>query len=475
MNLVKLFTKEEYVAGLEISDGFLRFALVARNYENKREVYIKELIEEPLEDGVVDAGELKDKEKLAISLQKILSRSASKINYAIVSIPHSNIYSKMFSFPKAIAGEKLTDAMRVAVNFNLPVKPESVYVDWETVPSENKNELVLATAQKSIIDAYIEAVNAANLTAIAFESHLFSMLRVIDLDASSPILIALMGKADTLFVVLKNKAVRFARSVKKAMSKEDAEEEAKKISDFYETEDRPVSKIIYSSEIKLPRKFLNYPKILDEDKEGKNTGRWLVSLGAAMRGLMPRSEDTLISLMPVGTEEAYAKQEKGIFMELLLDISSFVAIFITIAFAVILGIIISLKNTIDKNIGTASFPVSADSQKIEEKAIKLNKAINMLSEIYNKNPKFSPILEEIKAMEIKGITITSLSISGTESINIKIDGLGAVRENLSSFRKTLEDSLLFTNVQLPPSNFNIKKNIPFTATFSLEDPRILYK
>ncbi len=471
MDLVSLFTKEKDIAGLEISDDFLRLALLARNYEKQGNVYIKELAEEPLENGVVVAGVLKNPEKFIASLTKLLAQSKNKIGYVVVSIPHINLYSKVFSFPKSVGAGKLNDAMKVTVNFNLPVKPDEVYIDWEEVHAEGKNELMLATVSKKIVDAFSKALEAVKITPIAFESHTFSLIRILELDTEKSTLLILKGKTQTGFVILKNGAIRFSKFTARAMTQAEIDLEVKKITNFYESDKEPISKTIDESQVKVPKKFANYPKIKEE---GEKANRWLVTLGVAMRGLLAASEDKLISLMPVGTEEAYAKQERIVFIKLIGDVITFLAIFITISFLAVWLIMVSVKSSVDAQVGITSVPLSTESQQIETKVVKLNSLMGILLDIDGKSPRFSIVLEEIKTRTIAGITIISVSIPGPDSV-INLSGVASQRKDISAFRTAMAASALFGDVQSPPSNLDKRTDIPFTMTFKLKDPSILYR
>lgn len=472
MDLVSLFTKEKDIAGLEISDDLLRLVLLARNYERKGNVYIKELIEEPLGTGTIVGGIVQDSEKLTDSLKKLVAKSGEKIEYAIVSIPHLSLYSKVFSFPKAVGGDKLNEAMKVAVNFNLPVKPETVYIDWEEVHAEGKevkNEIMLATVPKEIVNAYTKALDSAGITPIAYESNVFSIARTLDLDGAHATLVILKEKSRTGFIIFKASAIRFSKFISKPMAQGEIDLEVKKISSFYEAEQEPIAKIINSSEITIPKKFANHAKL---SAGGEN---WLIALGAGMRGLLPRSEDKLISLMAVGTEEAYAKQERIVFIKLLGDIATLVAVIMAGSFLVVWMLVaFYIKANADKQVSLQYTPVSAADQQIEARALKLNSIMDILIQIDDMSPRFSVIVDELKARTTPGITILSLSVPNVDG-RITLNGIAKARRDISTFRNSLAESALFADVESPPSNLDKRTNIPFSASFAIKDKSLLFK
>ena len=76
--LIKLFTREEQIAGLEISDNYLRVALLRsgkedRKDEGKSAVEIKFLAEEPLAKGVLTNGSIQNRAEFIKSVKKLMA------------------------------------------------------------------------------------------------------------------------------------------------------------------------------------------------------------------------------------------------------------------------------------------------------------------------------------------------------------------------------------------------------------------
>lgn len=474
MDLVSLFTKEKDIAGIEVADGFLRLILLGRNYEKKGQVYIREISEVPLDPGVILSGDLKDRKKFTEALKKLLAESqqkaSAKISYAVVSIPHLSLYSKVFSFPKGVAPSRMNEAMKVNVSFNLPVKPEDVYIDWEEMHSPDKNELMLASAPKSLINEFQTAFAEAGITPIAIESRILSLIRILNIESAKPTLLVIKEKTYTGFVILQNDAIRFSKFNSREMAQGDIDVEIKKISNFYETEHEQIAKIVSFAEAEVPKKFANHPKIVEA---GKNAGKWLPALGAAMRGLLPASEDKLISLMAVGTEEAYARQERIVFIRLMGDIVTFISILVTASFAAVWLIMLSVRTSVEAQVQLTATPITGESQEIERRVQKLNSFMSALIEIDRKAPRWSRVIEEVRSKAVPGITALSLSLPSPEGV-LTLGGVARERKDISAFRNSLATSEMFIEVHNPPSNFDKRIDIPFTIMFKLKDPANLY-
>ena len=165
MNLTRLLTHEELVAGLEISDTYLRLAILEIQ-KTSGAMDATTLIDEPIPTGVIVNGIVKDATGLQNALQSLLKRAKRKIHYAVVSLPSDTTYTKIFSFPKALEEEKINESMRLTAGYQLPITQEDVYIDWETLSSSHpdKKEVALAAMPKVVVDAYLSGPLSASTT-----------------------------------------------------------------------------------------------------------------------------------------------------------------------------------------------------------------------------------------------------------------------------------------------------------------------
>ena len=185
MRFSRFFTREEPVAGLQISEEYLRLVSLETDYKTG-EMKVAAIAEEPTPKDTIANGMVKNKDVLISSLKKLGGKIKDGLEYFVVSIPADQVYYKMFPFPKTVSGEKLEEAMKLTVGFQLPFKIEDIYLDWEK-PGENKvseetNEISLAAVRKKIIDDYLECLSKAKINAVAIEFHPLSAMRVVNSD-----------------------------------------------------------------------------------------------------------------------------------------------------------------------------------------------------------------------------------------------------------------------------------------------------
>lgn len=470
MDLVRLFMRDEPIAGLSITDKHLRLVLLSRETDpatKKTGVVVKAVSEEPLIFGTIANGEIKNEDQLRTALQNLLIKTPAKITYAILALPQELIYSRIFSFPKTITGEKLEETMRVTVGFNLPNSTADIYLDWEKSDAE-KNEILLQSIPQKAAESYISILQSAGLRVVAVESQASSMARVIEMTTPRPILLVKQGEAGASFIILKDRIVRFTNFIPKKFTAEELSLEIKKISDFYESEDEAVVEAISAENIKIAPKFAAHPDMKEQSY------RWLAATGAALRGLLPRGEDKLISLMPVGTEKAYEAQKGIVFTKFVSDIAIGISLSFVIAFAGALGFVNFIGSNLSRQLSElASLPLPKDAIALEDKAQRFNNLTAAISEIYRSSPRWSKLIAELRQRAPAGITITGVAIQSAAN-PFTINGIGRTREQINTFRRILEESPVFTEVKLPITNLQLRTDIPFSMTLRLENPQYLF-
>ncbi len=471
MRFLRFFTREEPVAGLEISEERLRLVLLETDYKTG-EIKIGALAEEPLPKGALENGIVKNKEVLVLSLKKISGKSGGDIKYFIASIPSGQIYYKMFPFPKTVSGEKLEEAMRLTVGFQLPFKLEDVYLDWEKPRNgkddDNINEISLAAVRKTVVDDYLDCFSKSGINVVALEFHPLSAMRVVSSD-DEPYLAHRKNSSDSLIFIFKNKILRFVRSLPKEHVNDDSlPAEVKKVENFYATKNGGVKKILSFGELKIDPKFLKAPEIKNNESD------WLTAVGAALRAVLPRKEDKLISLMPLGTEKAYEYERAVSFSSFITNMTIGISIFFAGSFLASLALMMTIQDNFSKQISSLSaLPVSADLVSMEAKAGKWNALVGETTPLVSAIPKWSAFFEEFLAVVPKDIIISGVSSPSPES-RVSINGIAQNRVALNNFRKTLQGWTKVASVEFPATNLEQRENIPFQASFALSDPAELY-
>lgn len=475
MNLFKFLTRNEPILGIEISDSDIRLAFLHVKKEKKGEsgIEVNTLIEASLPNDIIVNGKIKNKEVFLETLSGLLKKVKPKIKYAVVSIPSNDVYAKLFSFPKTIGEDKLKETMHTISEFQLPHESKNIYSDWEE-RKENENYLAfLAASSRQTIDEYLEIILSAGVSPIAIEMHQMSIVRAIR-NSEKSYLCLLSSRDGVLAFIFKNGIIRFSRFLPSVFAnKKNIDSEVKKICDFYKAESGELVEILSLSSGKSTSKVELTGKIITNSDAKNYPDKWLVALGAALRGVMPRSEDILVSLMPIGTEEAYENQKALAFAKFISNAIIAVSVFFIIIYSANLLLMISVGKNFSNQISALnSAPMDYDIVRLENDARSFNELVAKVNGIISAMPEWSPLLEELKARSVDGIIISNLSLPSPTD-QMAIVGTASNRGQLNLYRKSLEESSWLTGVNMPLTNLAQKENIPFSMTFRLKDPSSL--
>lgn len=470
MNILRFFTQEERIAGLAITEEAVRLVFLERNPKTGETVLaLKE--EESLDVGVVSEGLIKDKDALTGALKKLIEKTGSRLKYFIVSIPGDQVYYKIFTFPKSVTSEKVREAMELTTSFQLPFPKESVYLDWEqTASSKDSGEfsVALSALKKDVADDYLLCLKKAGIRAIALEVHPMSTLRLVEVSDDAILAIDERTSGAT-FAMIKNGAIQFLRTIPSAFTNKDLlKKEITKIRNFYESDNGKIAQELRKEELTWREEYVSYGVLMDDRT------RWMTALGAALRATVERSEDTFMSLMPIGTEKAYEYQRAAAFSVLITNIVVGLSFFFALSFFASYELMMTIQEGFSKqNSDLSAVSTPADMVDTELHAQTFNTLVGTAGSVVKTLPKWSGFLEELMKLIPKEITINTLSIPSPEG-TIAIAGISKDRATLNAFRKTLQGWPTITNVNLPNTNLEQTGEIPFQASFNITNPSEIY-
>jgi len=463
MNLMRVITREETIGGLEISDTHVRLAYFTK--QTKKEPRRMAVVEEKVPAGAVQDGRVKNPAALKEALTQALGRASGA--YCIVSIPPRHVYTKILSFPEHVTGSRLDEAVQLALGFQLPLDRQKSYVDYEFLKDGKRHEVFLAACERAIIDEYLGVLEAAGIKAVAVETHPVSIARAAA-QSGQPILVSLPYEDYRAVTIIEKGIVRFVRTLPKDRFSADADlaEEIRKIKDFYATEygAMPEEKKIEDLSIGEEHKALVVPGPIP-----------LAAIGALLRGQIPGGQDTMVSLLPLGTESAYEYQKAVAFGDFLRNTTIAVALFFVFAYGATAAFVLSLSHKeAARSLSLAAAPVSGNAAQEEKDARELNDLVGVISGVFAQSPLWSGTIDALKSATPEGIAITGISVTKPED-KISLSGFAKTRAGLNAYKKTIQDLRIFTAVELPLTNLDLKENIPFTMSFALAEPSHAYQ
>ena len=486
INLNFLAPKEKIV-GIEINSQKMRMLYLELDRNGKAAVKGQSEIE--IDEKSFSFGRIKDIKKISKALHKLkksFKPQKSLSSFAILTIPQNEIYNEIIEFPAALSEEQLVEFIGLNASENLPLPLSECYLDWQIIKNGNKtNSVLISTIPRKIADNYIEILKENNFKLIALEASFLSIERAVFISEKPTIFLYLTDGGITS-IIYKNKSPYFSQfeswnettPEKKISNTKDLSKaiknKIKKLTLYFESQndELKIEKLLLASHgfdadiiiEKIGKTALPIEKAQLKIKSLKNND-WILVAGAAARAFIPRSDDKIISLLPVGTESLYETQKAVSFIKSIMTLIFSLAIFYIVIFSGSYLFILSLEKNISDQISIRnSLPLSEEYVKIKSETKEFNSYSENLAEIYPETKSdYDNILKNINKLNTPGISITKLN-SAKQNKSVHILGIASTRENMSVFRVKVENSNLFENVKFSLKNIAQKENIIFEVS-----------
>ncbi|MEK7593149.1 MAG: pilus assembly protein PilM [Patescibacteria group bacterium] len=482
--ILKLFSYQPLVGGLEINDLNLRFA-----YIKKEKVFSASV---KLEPETIKDGKIQNRQNFIKALSQLHSQIAShsrKKICVIATIPDNNVYAQIFNLPES-AETQLEEAAKLNLQMISPIDFERAYSDWQAVGKSRENglEILGAFIQSELIDELDDSLREAGFVPVAIEFSSLSLARLASelgeaVNPQNPFILFNVGANGLSFSLIKNSNLYFnhfvswqsvygnERRVAFESFKKLIVEEIKKVLNFSSTHWGHQTNAIFISShglieeiAKIVSQNFSFNSQILTLKNFKNFERdWFLALGAALRGLMPRFQDSIISLSKIGTEKEFYKQQTAVFLKIWRNIALAFLMTVLIIFISADGflakIIGNLNNQFSVLTASQNQPDSsmAEFNRLQKEVADVNKEINLAVLAYESRLQRSELLENIKNKAGDDIVFKRISIQSPDS-PIFINGLAQSEQKALEFKGRLVSDSRFSEIELP-----ISKIIPSSA------------
>ncbi|MBU3964426.1 type IV pilus assembly protein PilM [Patescibacteria group bacterium] len=198
--------------GLDISDLSLKAVSLKKHRRHLRIESLKGIL---LPDGIIQGGEVKDIEKLADFIKKIVSKLRGlDTNQVIVSLPEEKSFIRLLRMP-IMPAQEIKEAVRFEAENYIPFSIDKVYLDSQIVQSLDKDnsfvEVLIAALPRKTVDPYVSAIYEAGLIPVAMETESQATARALIKGSyiQKPVFIVDMGATSTNFSVYSGNSLRF--------------------------------------------------------------------------------------------------------------------------------------------------------------------------------------------------------------------------------------------------------------------------
>ncbi len=496
----KMLAPEEEVGAIEINNRVIKGFCFSNdgNYSIKWSAIV------PTPANTINNGFVQNEElliKALIGLKKEINKKKKGAPYVILSLPPQNFFTSILTVPKLAKKESMTEAVRLNLRLRSPIRIDNAYIDWEIIDDssfQNNYTIFAAVGDKNGINKYIECLAKAGFKTIAVEKPALGLLRFIEkfsANQSSYLLINIDRDGVDLVVSKDNRLVFYDFDSLSEIARYDLDNNlspkdfhiylAKKVgqvANFCQSRQNQSLKSFFLFSIipELKNELVSLVSAnfnleiltLQNHKLVKVAEEWYSIIGTALRGTIPRSQDSLVSLMETGTEEDYKQNQVIKFISMWGKISITVMVSLAIIFFSLSTVFFSEEEArlIQKsNLVTSNNTFLIDRTKVlEAKADEFNKEIGSISTVVSKITDWdSQIKFCFELAEKNKINILKVFVSN-ESRNVTLQGVSSTQNAIANFRSDLAGTNRFTNVTAPLESISTDgQNHYFSIKFNL--------
>lgn len=178
--IAEYFGLQKKPIGLDISPASVKAVELKKRGEG---IIVSKYGNSPLPPNIFSENEIIGKKVLVDRIKKALEEAQPhriETKYASCSLPEGASFNKLLTLPKMKRGE-LEEAVHFQANQFIPLSPEEIYLDWELIPLKKEEKfqikVFLVAAPKALVDNYLEVLNLAGITPLAFEIETVAMTR----------------------------------------------------------------------------------------------------------------------------------------------------------------------------------------------------------------------------------------------------------------------------------------------------------
>ena len=198
-------------------------------------------------------------------------------------------------------------------------------------------------------------------------------------------------------------------------------------------------------------------------KFGQLSTLWYPTLGAAARGLIPRSSDRFITLTALGVEQEFYRELTLNFIRAWRNVICVVLGFLFLVILVADSLLARSVAAGAKDLAGRSLVPLSEIQELQASAQKFNQGVDFALKAEELTPEWSFFFEKMKLLAGQKITIQRLNVD--KNLSGLLIGKAVNDSAVIAFKNVLSKEANFKDVVLPLTN--IKVNEDGTVAFSL--------
>ena len=491
-SFLRLLNPMPEIGGLEISDVALRFIQL------RGEKIVSASLRLP--PGIVEGGEIKDEANFLLALKdlhKKITHDNKKKLYVVAALPSEIVYSQVFEIP-LLKGVNLESAVQLNLEMISPLKRGEAYYDSEQVGTREDGGF-----QLEYLGAFVEAEKVDRLERLLFDAgFLFaaaefaalSLARLAkelgqNIEISRPFILLNIGNTGINFIIVRDGNLYFHyfipwrqvqvenHNISLSILRELIQHHLQQVLNFHVTRwGAHITDLIliapglYDSakKIILENFKLNVSTLALKSYSGI-TPNYFVALGLALRAIAPRSKDTQISLLRVGTEQEFKLNQIINFTKLWRAVIFTTAAFLVIIVGVADSLIISAQKSLSaQNERLAITTDVGELEKFQNEAMEFNNLIEVAKATKLEEYTWTVILGKLNVLAARsGVTLNRVFFQAFE-VPILLNGIANNEESAVAFKNELAKEANIQKVELPLTSLESSPSgVSFSLSFTL--------
>ncbi|MEK7085199.1 MAG: pilus assembly protein PilM, partial [Patescibacteria group bacterium] len=181
--------------------------------EKKGELRLGRFGKRTLPEGLIQSGEIKDKEKLAEFIRT--NFQGMQGSFVVLSLPEEKAYVSLATLPK-LAGSDIKETLNLQLEEYIPLSSAQAVFDYEVVSGEGEDhsDVIVVALGRRLVEDYLEVIKAGGLFPLVFEMEAEALQRaVLPREAPGTSMIIDFGRTRTSFIIAHEGVVRFTSTV----------------------------------------------------------------------------------------------------------------------------------------------------------------------------------------------------------------------------------------------------------------------
>jgi type IV pilus assembly protein PilM len=171
----------------------------------------------PVDSRVVLSDSKNDQQKLAQTIEELLSKAHMPSNNVAVAIPSQRVFSTVTDFDRLSSGE-LSRAIRYQADSLIPTPLDESKIDWAIIgdspKDQSKVEVLLSSVPNKYVEQRLDMLESIGLNVISFEPANLALTRaLLPPETTAPMMLIDIGHKATDIVVTLNGTPRLTRSL----------------------------------------------------------------------------------------------------------------------------------------------------------------------------------------------------------------------------------------------------------------------